>query len=106
MVKTESLIKKIFLFKKAASKSLKITKMLLFGSVARGSVKKDSDVDLIVVSPEFENLRFNKRNSDLYDYWTLDYPVDFICLSPTEFKRLKNQVSIVSEAIREGIEIN
>jgi hypothetical protein len=31
--------------------------------------------------------------------------VDFICYTPEEFEKLKKEVSIVSEALKEGIEI-
>jgi hypothetical protein len=31
--------------------------------------------------------------------------VDFICYTPEEFEKLKKEVSIVSEAFKEGIEI-
>jgi hypothetical protein len=41
----------------------------------------------------------------MYDYWELRYPVDFLCYTPKEFEREKKKVSIVSEALREGIEI-
>lgn len=106
MGKKESLIPKISLFKKAISRFMPIKKMILFGSVATGKAKKDSDIDLIIVSKKFENVVFSKRNFDIYDHWNLDYPVDFVCLSPKEFEKLRKQVSIVSEALLEGIEIN
>ena len=37
--------------------------------------------------------------------WPLDLPADFICYTPEEFEKLKKEVSIVSEALKEGIEI-
>ncbi|MBI2079532.1 nucleotidyltransferase domain-containing protein [Candidatus Micrarchaeota archaeon] len=106
MGKKDSLIKMLSQFKKSVSSVLPIEEMILFGSFARGDYKKDSDVDLIVVSPKFKQVLFSRRNSKLYDHWVLDYPVDFLCFSPEEFKKLKKQVSIVSMAIKEGVEIN
>jgi hypothetical protein len=41
----------------------------------------------------------------MYDFWDLNYPVDFLCYTPEEFNKLKKEVSIVSEALKEGIEI-
>ena len=41
----------------------------------------------------------------MYDYWNLNYPVDFLCYTPKEFNKLKNQITIVREAVRDGIEI-
>jgi hypothetical protein len=36
---------------------------------------------------------------------TSDLSADFICYTPEEFEKLKKEVSIVSEALKEGIEI-
>ena len=102
MGKKESLMRFLLNFKKAVSGVMPITKMILFGSMARGDFKKDSDVDLIVVSSEFKGTLFSKRNSKLYDFWNVDYPVDFLCLTPDEFDKMKKQVSIVSMALKEG----
>jgi len=41
----------------------------------------------------------------LYDDWNLDLPVDFICYTPEEYKKLAKQITIVREAERNGIEI-
>jgi len=48
---------------------------------------------------------FFQRGAIMYNYWDLRLPVDFLCYSPEEFNQLRKRVSIVSEAIREGIEI-
>ena len=42
----------------------------------------------------------------MYDYWSLKYPVDFLCYTPEEFNKLKKQITIVREAVENGIEIN
>jgi hypothetical protein len=41
----------------------------------------------------------------MYDHWEIDHPVDFLCYSPEEFKRMKNRATIVREAVLHGIEI-
>jgi hypothetical protein len=41
----------------------------------------------------------------MYDFCDLNYPVDFLCYTPEEFNKLKKEVSIVSEALKEGVEI-
>ena len=66
---------------------------------------QDRDFDLIIVSPKFKKLDFFQRRAKIYDYWKFNYPVDFLCYTPEEFKKLSKKVSIVSEAIKEGIEI-
>ena len=85
------------------NKEMPIKKMILFGSRANGKAKKGSDVDLLIVSKKFENLDFFERGAKMYDYWDLKYPVDFICYTPKEFDRLKKMVTIVREAVRNGI---
>lgn len=90
-------------FKKKLSKKISISKIILFGSRARGKARRWSDFDLIIVSPDFERESSLNRAIGFYDYWTLDYPVDFLCYTPEEFERLKKKVSIVREALSEGI---
>lgn len=76
--------------------------ILLFGSRASGEMGEDSDVDLIVVSPDYEQMDFFERFSKTYEYWRSRYPADFFCYTPEEFERLKRQATIVREAVRTG----
>ena len=105
MGQRESLIKQLGQFKKNASRDIPIEKLIFFGSRARGKPKKYSDVDLIVVSKIFKDMKFYKRPAKLYDHWDIDHPVDFLCYSPEEFRRVKRLSIVVEEAVREGIEI-
>ncbi|MBU4246603.1 MAG: nucleotidyltransferase domain-containing protein [Nanoarchaeota archaeon] len=75
--------------------------------LANGSKKphKWSDIDLIIVSPKFRKLDFIERGARMYDYWNLNYPADFLCFTPEEFKERAKKISIVSEAIKNGIEV-
>lgn len=95
------IIKKLRAFLKKEA----IEKAILFGSFARGEARKDSDIDLILVSREFEGKSALKRPVRFYIDWNLGYPVDFLCYTPKEFNNLRKQVSIVSQALKEGIEI-
>ena len=79
--------------------------MIFFGSRATGRFNKDSDIDLVIVSPKFKRLNFFKRGAKMYDYWNLNYPVDFLCYTPEEFNKLKKQITIVREATKKGVEI-
>jgi len=36
-------------------------KAILFGSVAKGEIHQDSDIDLIILSSDFERIDFMKR---------------------------------------------
>jgi len=90
-------------FKNRASKKIPIEKVILFGSRANGKPHKWSDFDLIIVSDKFKGTISYKRVPQLYEYWTEDYPVDFLCYTTEEFNKLKNKISIVKEAIKKGI---
>ena len=92
-------------FKKKISTKIPIDQMILFGSRAHGKPHRWSDFDLIIVSKKFRNVDSLKRSLGFYEYWNIEYPVDFLCYTPEEFNKLKKQVTIVREAIREGIEI-
>ena len=105
MDKRENLIKKLKIFRKNINKEIPISKILFFGSFAKGKPHKWSDIDLIIVSSKFRDKKTYKRARKLYDYWDLDHPVDFLCYTPEEFNRLKKQFTVVREAVRKGIEI-
>ena len=92
-------------FKKSLNKKLDVKKMYLFGSQAIGKANEGSDFDLLVVSPDFRGKKFRYRSLGFHNYWTIDYPVDFLCYTPEEFERKKKQIGIVRQAAEEGIEI-
>jgi uncharacterized protein len=105
MDKKKPIIMKLEKFKINASREIPIEKLIFFGSRVKGKPHKYSDVDLVVVSRIFKEMKFFERPVKLYDYWNLGYPVDFLCYTPEEFEKMKKQITIVREAVREGIEI-
>lgn len=105
MGEKELVMKKVKEFVKKLSKDLDVTKVILFGSRATGDASKDSDIDLIIVSKDFKGLGFFRRVYKMYDYWDIDYSVDFICYTPEEFNKLSKRITLVSQALKEGIEI-
>lgn len=78
--------------------------VILFGSRARGDWLKESDYDFIV-APRFEGVHFASRPVELYKYWRGHPGVELLCYTPEEFERQKEQIGIVQEAVREGIEL-
>ena len=102
----ESLIKNLQLFKHSLDKEVHISKMIFFGSRAKGKPKKDSDIDLLIVSRKFKGKKFRHRPLGFFKHWDLAYPVDFLCYTEEEFNKLKNQITIVREAVNDGIEID
>ena len=63
MLKTRQAIKKIVAeYKKALlDLGIHVERVILFGSFATGKSKKDSDIDLVVVSDDFKKLNLRER---------------------------------------------
>lgn len=101
----KTIVKELKEFKSNLRRDIPISRMILFGSGAKGMFHQDSDIDLVIVSPKFRRLNFFKRGAKMYDYWNLNYPVDFLCYTPEEFNKFKKQITIVREAVKGGIEI-
>jgi len=100
----KELVKKLKKFKEKINKKYGINKVILFGSRSGRNFREDSDVDLIIVG-KFKGDKNLDRAPLLYLEWDVDLPVDFLCYTPSEFNNLKRKISIVREAIKEGIEI-
>ena len=90
----KEIVKKLIDFKNKLKKHIGVESIIFFGSRTSGNPKKDSDIDLIIVSKDFEGKKFRYRPVELYNYWDLDYAVDFLCYTPKEFNKLKKQVTI------------
>lgn len=92
-------------FKRNINKSIKVDKIILFGSRAKKNYHRYSDFDLLIISSDFSGIPWYKRPTKLYMMWKEDYPLEILCYTPEEIKRRLNKVGVVSEAIKEGIEI-
>lgn len=79
--------------------------IILFGSRATGENLQESDFDFIIISDIFKNINFFKRIPLIYEIWNEEYDIEPLCYTKEEFEKKKNQLSIVSEALKEGIEI-
>mgnify|MGYP001569948922 CR=1 FL=1 len=102
MDKTKSqIIKKLKQFKRQNN----IDKVYWFGSRVGGMAHRWSDIDLVVVSKSFRGKGLLQRAPPLHLKWDLNYPVDLLCYTPREFNRLKKQITLVRQAVKEGIEI-
>lgn len=101
----KTIIEQLKNYRKEINKDIPLKKMILFGSRAWGKPHKDSDIDIIIVSPAFRDVRSLDRGIDLHLKWNLNYPVDILCYTPEEFNRKKKFIGIVQQAVKEGIEI-
>lgn len=84
---------------------IKVVSIALFGSALSGNMDHDSDIDLIIISPDFRNLDLFERarmtmKPETDTLRKFKFPMDIINLSPEEYaiSSLKafNQTKIVA----------
>lgn len=99
--KTDTVIRS---FTKVVKKNIPSCKIILFGSQAKGTAKRTSDYDFLLVSPEFSKWEWEERAANVY-YLKRNIPasMDIFCLTPQEFQEKKKQIGIVQQAVKEGI---
>ena len=84
------------------------SRIILFGSRARGEEMKYSDWDFLIVSDAFEGISFRDRIDEALKL--VDFPVgndiEPLCYTLKEFNRRKKELGIVRKAAEEGMEIS
>jgi predicted nucleotidyltransferase len=103
--KSNPVIKVLENFKRKVERRVNVAQLILFGSRASGKAKKESDVDIIIVSKDFEGQKSFKRAPMFYYDWDYDYDTDIICLTPEELEKKKNQIGIIKNALKRSIQI-
>lgn len=86
---------------------IKVKGVFLFGSYATGRIREDSDLDFIVISPDFKNMQFMKRLELLSHVQganpiTRSIPMDIIGYTPKEFNNIDKESIIMKRAKEEG----
>ena len=75
----------------------------------KGKMKKNSDIDIIVVSHKFGKKQFFSITPKLYEEWhqkqKIDYPVDILLYNTREFADASEKIGIVSQALSEGLTV-
>jgi predicted nucleotidyltransferase len=77
--------------------------VLAFGSRARGEGLRHSDLDLLVVSEVFRNVRWLDRLVQVLKALDLPFGADILCYTPEEYERKRGELGIVRRASEEGI---
>ena len=77
--------------------------IILFGSRACGRATADSDVDVVVVSPAFSNVKWPNRSGEVLVAIKATEPADILCYTPEEFEEKRREAGIVATACEEGI---
>jgi len=80
-----------FFEKQLEQNGLHVSKVILFGSQARGEATEDSDVDIVVLSDDFRNKDIFERARLTMDTGVLTIkkfmiPFDIITMTPEEFE--------------------
>ena len=90
-------------FAKVVHENIPSCQILFFGSRAKGTAKKNSDYDFLLISPEFEKMEWEERSAKIY-YMKRKIPaaMDIICLTPQEFKK-KKKFGVIKEAASKGL---
>jgi predicted nucleotidyltransferase len=92
---------------KALSKLLseipfKVKAAVLFGSRARGEELPWSDVDLLLISDDFREMKREDRIRPILDKWSYDRPLEPVCLAPDE---ISEEEPLIWEVCTHGIPI-
>ena len=69
------------------AKGTRVSRLILFGSYASGNAREGSDIDLVVVSEDFEGKGFWERIDVLSDaIYEVFQPIEAIALTPSEWE--------------------
>jgi len=85
--------------------ALAVDEVLFFGSRVYGEPLKSSDLDMIVVSPDFEGMSFPERLSLLSRLWLEPYPLEVLGYTTEELSRYYRKKTVVTEALDKGVRI-
>lgn len=101
MGKLETQVKR---FLQKVNEKYRLSSVIMFGSRVRNDYLEKSDIDLLLVSDDFEDIKFFERPSCIYEYWDWKsgIPLEVICYTENEFKRKKRQMGFVRTAVETG----
>ena len=80
-------------------------RIILFGSAARGDMRPDSDIDVLIVMPE--NVHRRRTAQDIHEQlFGFPVPVDVLVATPEDLRKHQNNIGLVyHRVLREGKEI-
>ncbi len=84
-------------------KSFSDVKILLFGSRAKGTARKDSDYDFIVISRKFKNIPYVDRAYEVRKNTNANIVADIICYAPGEVNRIAKNSIFLKDALKYAI---
>ena len=81
------------------------SRIILFGSRAKGKAKEASDIDVIVVSDRFKDVPFVKRMPMLLRLVRFEKHIDFLCYTEDEFRKAVRSSAILRTALKDAISV-
>lgn len=93
-----------FFFNCLREKELKVSRIIVFGSQAKGTATEESDIDIVVVSEDFKRKNIFKRadmtkDAEIRTIRKFMVPLDIITMTPEEYE---NKTSLMAEYANKG----
>ena len=93
-----------FFFNCLKEKELKVSRIIVFGSQAKGTATEESDIDIVIVSEDFKRKNIFKRadmtkDAEIRTIRKFMVPLDIITMTPEEYE---NKTSLMAEYAHGG----
>ncbi len=99
---TAEVIRGLRNLKRRLARGIRIERMILFGSRARGDWLLTSDADVMIVSPDFQGQRFADRSAEILAHWRGRVDLEVFCYTPEEIAGRRDEIGIITQALEEG----
>ncbi len=99
---TAEVIRGLKSLKRRLARHIRVDRMILFGSRARGDWLLTSDADLMIVSPDFQGRRFADRSAEVLGHWRGRVDLEVFCYTPAEVATRARDIGLVAQALKEG----
>ncbi len=73
--------------------------VIIFGSRISGNAHEDSDLDIILVSEQFEHVPQHQRLPLVRKSIRTPFSLDYLCYTPDEFERMKTRSSVLASTL-------
>ena len=87
---------------------ISLNQVIVFGSRAREDYTKNSDIDIMMISEDFKEIKSAERPKEFYLKWDYDKlpEPEFICYTPSEYQKNKKTTGFIAKTATEnGIKI-
>lgn len=99
---TTQVVRRLRALKRRLARHIRVDRMILFGSRARGDWLLTSDADLMIVSPDFQGRRFVDRSAEVLRHWRGRVDLEVFCYTPDEIAEHGQGIGLVAQALKEG----